>query len=146
MDGVYYDGAGNMLAIVDEDPKPGDINDDGKGLGIDGKEREEMYTINDLFQWLKGHDDVRLVFEKSADYDQVIHITMLLRHHSVAQAISLINDEGNSHKDLPEILNEAYQNLMGIRYDRLDSYLDSDVEEIRNAVHEIEQDGDVTWD
>ena len=36
MDGVYYDGCGNLLAIVDEDPKPGDINEDGKEIEQDG--------------------------------------------------------------------------------------------------------------
>lgn len=36
MDGVYYDGCGNLLAIVDEEPKPGDINEDGKEIEQDG--------------------------------------------------------------------------------------------------------------
>lgn len=36
MDGVYYDGCGNLLAIVDEESKPGDINEDGKEIEQDG--------------------------------------------------------------------------------------------------------------
>lgn len=28
--------AGNLLAIIDEDPKPGDINEDGKEIEQDG--------------------------------------------------------------------------------------------------------------
>jgi hypothetical protein len=36
MDGVYYDGSGNLLAIVKDDPKPGDINEDGKEIEQDG--------------------------------------------------------------------------------------------------------------
>lgn len=36
MDGVYYAGCGNLLAIVDDNPKPGDINEDGKEIEQDG--------------------------------------------------------------------------------------------------------------
>ena len=36
MDGVLYDGKGNLLDILPEDkPKPGDINEDGKEIEQD---------------------------------------------------------------------------------------------------------------
>lgn len=36
MDGVYYDEKGNLLAIVPDEPKPGDINEDGLEIEQDG--------------------------------------------------------------------------------------------------------------
>ena len=36
MDGVYYDGKGNLLGIEQDELKPGDINDDGYEIEQDG--------------------------------------------------------------------------------------------------------------
>ena len=36
MDGVYYDEKGNLLAIVPDEPKSGDINEDGLEIEQDG--------------------------------------------------------------------------------------------------------------